>query len=292
MGLHARTRGTRSGGGSTTTADGDERASLRRNRWARNLGPRREPLSGHLGFYPGSKSSSWSSGRSFASTGSSAALSAGRDLEPSIRGLSLAQLGSWSSIVNPGNPPLYYSVLHGWLRFGDSEAALRIPSMVFGVLTIPLVYALGRTIRDHRLGLVAALLFAISPFQVWYSQEARGYSLVTLGATSAMWGSPTSSPPGTIGYLRATGWALLAYVFGTMAALLAHDTAVFLPIGANLLLLGWWWTHGRSRGAPCATGCSLRSRALPVGQLASGLPAPGRRRWGVLLDPRRPWAAC
>ena len=53
------------------------------------------------------------------------------------------------------------------------------------------------------------------------------------------------SPPGSIGSLRASGWALLAYVFGTTAALLAHNTAVFLPIGANVLMLGWWWTHGR-----------------------------------------------
>jgi mannosyltransferase len=160
--------------------------------------------------------------------------------------LSLAQLWSWSSIVDPGNPPLYYSVLHGWLRFGDGEAALRVPSMVFGVLTIPLVYALGRTIRDHRLGIVAALLFAISPFQVWYSQEARGYSLVTLGATSAMLGVAfLLRHPDRSGSLRTSGWALLVYVLGTTAALLAHDTAVFLPIGANLLMLGWWWAHGR-----------------------------------------------
>ncbi len=66
----------------------------------------------------------------------------------------LAQLWSWSSLVDPGNPPLYYSLLHGWLVFGDSETALRLLSALFGVLTIPLVYALGRTIRDHRLGIV------------------------------------------------------------------------------------------------------------------------------------------
>ena len=40
---------------------------------------------------------------------------------------SLAELWSWSTIVDPGNPPLYYSLLHGWVRFGDSEGALRVP---------------------------------------------------------------------------------------------------------------------------------------------------------------------
>ncbi|MGZ5297724.1 MAG: glycosyltransferase family 39 protein [Actinomycetota bacterium] len=159
---------------------------------------------------------------------------------------SLAQLWSWSTLVDPGNPPLYYSLLHGWLGFGDGEASLRLLSALFGVLTIPLVYALGRTIRDHRLGIVSALLFAISPFQVWYSQEARGYSLLTFGAASAMLGvAYLVRNPERSGSLRGAGLAWLSYVLGTTVALLAHDTAVFLPIGANVLMLGWWWTHGR-----------------------------------------------
>ena len=158
----------------------------------------------------------------------------------------LPQLWNWHSLVDPGNPPLYYSLLHGWLVFGDSETALRLLSALFGVLTIPLVYALGRTIRDHRLGIVSALLFAISPFQIWYAQEARGYSLLALGATAAMWGvASLLRTPERSGRVRESGWAWLAYVAGTTVALLAHDTAVFLPIGANALILGWWWTHGR-----------------------------------------------
>ncbi len=159
---------------------------------------------------------------------------------------SLAQLWSWSALVDPGNPPLYYSLLHGWLVFGDGEASLRLLSALLGVLTIPLVYALGRTIRDHRLGILSALLFAISPFQVWYSQEARGYSLLTFGATSAMLGvAYLLRDPERSGSVREAGWAWLAYVLGTTIALLAHDTGVFLPIGANVLMLGWWWAHGR-----------------------------------------------
>jgi len=157
----------------------------------------------------------------------------------------LSQLWSWSTLVDPGNPPLYYSLLHGWLVFGDSEASLRLLSALFGVLTIPLVYALGRTIRDHRLGIVSALLFAISPFQVWYSQEARGYSLLTFGATAAMLGvAYLLRHPERSASVRGAGWAWLSYVLGTTVALLAHNTAVFLLIGANVLMLGWWRMHG------------------------------------------------
>jgi mannosyltransferase len=159
---------------------------------------------------------------------------------------SLSQLWSWSTLVDPGNPPLYYSLLHGWLVFGESEASLRLLSALFGVLTIPVVYALGRTIRDHRLGIVGALLFAISPFQVWYSQEARAYALLTFGATWAMLGvAYLLRHPERSGSVAEAGWAWLAYVLGTALALLAHNTAVFLPIGANVLMVGWWWTHER-----------------------------------------------
>jgi 4-amino-4-deoxy-L-arabinose transferase-like glycosyltransferase len=158
----------------------------------------------------------------------------------------LSQLWSWSTLVDPGNPPLYYSLLHGWLVFGEGEANVRLLSALFGALTIPLVYAMGRTIRDHRLGIVGALLFAISPLQVWYSQEARGYSLLTFGATSAMLGVAylLRHPERSVS-LRGAGWPWLFYVLGTTVALLAHNTAVFLPIGANVLMLGWWWVHGR-----------------------------------------------
>ena len=59
------------------------------------------------------------------------------------------------------------------------------------------------------------------------------------------WGSPLSFATRNDPDLRGTAWAWLAYVLGTAVALLAHNTAVFLPIGANVLMLGWWWAHGR-----------------------------------------------
>jgi mannosyltransferase len=186
--------------------------------------------------------------------------------------LSLGQLWSWTDIVDPGNPPLYYSLLHGWVVLGDGEATLRILSALFGVLTIPLVYALGRTIRDHRLGIVSALLFAISPFQVWYSQEARGYALLTLGATAAMLGvAHLLRHPERSGSVRAAGWAWLAYVLGTAVALLSHNTAVFLPIAANILMLGWWWSHDREPRGFLRNW--LLAQLLVLGLWSSWLPA-------------------
>ena len=75
---------------------------------------------------------------------------------------------------------LYFLFLRfGSLCFGKSEFALRSLSMVFGVLSIPLAYKIGRLFFDRRVGLASALILAISPMHIWYSQEARGYCLST-----------------------------------------------------------------------------------------------------------------
>ena len=75
---------------------------------------------------------------------------------------------------------LYSLFLHLWsLFFGKSEFALRSLSTVFGVFSIPLIYKIGRLFFDRRVGLAGALILAISPIHIWYSQEARGYTLST-----------------------------------------------------------------------------------------------------------------
>ena len=77
------------------------------------------------------------------------------------------------------HPPLYYVVLHFWLSFGESEFAVRALSALLGVLTIAVIYALAAKLFDRRIGLVSALLLALAPLHIWYSQEARMYVMVT-----------------------------------------------------------------------------------------------------------------
>ncbi len=77
--------------------------------------------------------------------------------------------------------PLYHELLHAWrLFFGSSVPAARLLSMLFYLLGIPALYALGRLAYDRQIGLYAALLFSISPFMNWYGNEVRMYSLFTL----------------------------------------------------------------------------------------------------------------
>jgi len=86
------------------------------------------------------------------------------------------------------NPPLYYFVLHGWMQIaGISELAVRWPSVLAGVVSVSLTYALGRALLGHRIGWLAALFAAVNPFLIWYSQDARVYALLTALVLAATW---------------------------------------------------------------------------------------------------------
>ena len=79
------------------------------------------------------------------------------------------------------NPPLYYTILHYWIAwFGDSEFSSRLPSAIFGSLSILFIYMVGCALFDKKVGIISALVLAISEFNIQYSQEARAYSLMAM----------------------------------------------------------------------------------------------------------------
>jgi mannosyltransferase len=81
------------------------------------------------------------------------------------------------------HPPFHDLALHYWGYMGRSDFVLRLLSAVAGTLGIAAIYGLGRCLLDHRVGLLAAGLTAILPYQVFYSQEARMYSTLFLVTT-------------------------------------------------------------------------------------------------------------
>ncbi|HUV04024.1 MAG TPA: glycosyltransferase family 39 protein [Armatimonadota bacterium] len=100
-------------------------------------------------------------------------------------GESLAQVlsGVWHSAFHP---PLYFVIVHYWCLLGKSEIMLRMPSAVFGIAAIPLIYLVARRIFGPPVPGLSALVLALAPFHVWYSQEARMYSLQVLLALGSM----------------------------------------------------------------------------------------------------------
>ena len=86
-----------------------------------------------------------------------------------------------SMVLHETNPPLYFVLGWLWARvFGTGEVGLRSLSALVGTALIPIAYLCGRELVSRRAGLVAAALTALSPFMIWYSQEAREYMLLAL----------------------------------------------------------------------------------------------------------------
>ncbi len=72
--------------------------------------------------------------------------------------------------------PMYYIFIHFWMiPFGQSEFALRFPSIVFSILTLILMFFY---FKKSKLGISSLLLFMSSPFIVMYSRMGRYYSLM------------------------------------------------------------------------------------------------------------------
>lgn len=136
------------------------------------------------------------------------------------------------------HPLFYYSLLHGWLKLvGDSPAGARSLSVLFGVVTVGLIYLLGKRFFDESVGFSAALLTALLPFHVYYSQEARMYALLGMVAMATLFFFERAWQDGGRG-----NW--LAYPFFAALTLYAHNLGViFLAVIG--LWIGWQWWRTR-----------------------------------------------
>jgi len=75
--------------------------------------------------------------------------------------------------------PLYNLISFGWIRaFGNSELALRLPSAVFGILSILVIFYIGKELFNNKIGIIASFLLSINLTHIIFSQEARMYSLL------------------------------------------------------------------------------------------------------------------
>ncbi len=111
------------------------------------------------------------------------------------------------------HPPLYYLLLHYWMAIkGDSVYNIRLLSVLFGAGTIPIIYLIGKRLSNVVVGLGAAVLLAVSPFNIFYAQETRMYTLLAFNVAVASYAlvrlltDPRSTKPiGSqfLSYLRA-----------------------------------------------------------------------------------------
>ncbi len=152
------------------------------------------------------------------------------------------------------HPPLSFFISHVFLRLQDSDFFLRLPSVLFGVGSVFLVYRLVKMLTSVPLALATAWVFAISPLHVWYSQEARMYApllfVALLSTLCFLWAVETR---------RWYWWG--AYACTLALGLYVHAFMALQIIVHGLWLLLWfrhaWWAY-------CGTGVVTAVLAFPI----------------------------
>ena len=191
----------------------------------------------------------------------------------------------WQDLVpllsaGDAHPPLYYVLMKAWMGIaGASEAAMRLPSACFGVVSVALTYALMRRLAAAPVSLLAALMVGVSPFAVMASQEVRMYALLGTLALASTLALVVSCERG--GLLRWGGYALLA------AAMIYTQ---YLG-GLVLLAHGVWvaWFERRHLGAWLLAAGGAAVLYLPwvpalLAQVGHGNGSPWYSRGAVVLD--------
>ncbi|MCU0500587.1 MAG: glycosyltransferase family 39 protein [Anaerolineae bacterium] len=213
------------------------------------------------------------------------------------------------SLAQDKHPPLYYLALHGWTAlFGLGDVAVRSLGALIGALAVLPVYGIGKTLGGVRAGAFAALLVALNPFLVWYSQEARMFMPATTFALVGMYGAlrifacgsrirnsgaddsatpalpkgPKRSADVSVGNLQS---AILLIVGFTAALYTYLFSAFLLPVAGAWVLLGWWltrkepgagWRLGLGFGALAVVGLLFLPLARSAWLVSGGESTPGR----------------
>jgi len=170
--------------------------------------------------------------------------------------------------------PIYALLLHAWGSLaGDSEWALRFPSAIAGAATVPAMAWLATRWLGREVAVPAAWLTAGSPFLVWYSQEARNYSLLVLAtvvASALMLELRERVRPGR----------LAGYVLAAAVGALSNFAFLFaLPVHVR------WWFSGEGRARRLAW--SLAALVVLAAVMAPWLPQAFRTWDWSRLSPGR-----
>lgn len=83
----------------------------------------------------------------------------------------------WEKLSHHPYPPLFYLLNYLYLKLiAPTEFMIRLPSVIFGTLTIPVCFYIGKNFISEKIGLLAAFIFATSSSAIYYAQTATFYS--------------------------------------------------------------------------------------------------------------------
>jgi hypothetical protein len=134
-----------------------------------------------------------------------------------------------------------YSVLArlSVLAFGEHAWSLRLPAVVFGVASVPLLYLLGIAVSTRNQALLAASLLAVSYHHVWFSQNARGYTMLTFWALASTLFLLQGMRTGRRG-------PYAAYALASALGAYTHLTMLFVVASHVVICVGCAWRDWKS----------------------------------------------
>ena len=191
------------------------------------------------------------------------------------------------------NMGFYFVLLRLWDHASDSEAQVRLLSAIFGIATIPVVAAAAKRLYGGGAALAAAVVMALDPFDLWASQEARGYALVILLVTCSTWAFVRAAAPGAHSDADSGAPARARPYLWWALWVVASALAVYTHLYASFVLLAQWLSLAiRPRSVPwralIVSGAALAVLLVPMAVFLLSGPHGNidwiRGSWGHLRD--------
>lgn len=178
------------------------------------------------------------------------------------------------------HPPLWFGILWIWGKtFGYSEITARMPSVILGVATIYITYLIGKKLISKNGGFLAAILLALNPLHIYYSQEARMYALAAFAVALNIFLLVKVAKGEKVNLF----WLILSNLFIMLSDYVAYFIFPaeflfflffkkgllkkwFLSVGLAILFNIWWWPVFLQQ---LNTG-SVAASALPTWKFVAG----------------------
>ena len=137
--------------------------------------------------------------------------------------------------------PLYNLLAHASVAvFGESAWSLRLPACLFGIAAVWMVFVLGERLTSRLEAWAGMAVLATSYHHIWFSQNARGYTLLGFLALLSTWLLIRARESG-----RSRDY--IFYALACTAAVYTHLTMVFMVAGQAMALTADWVAKGGTR---------------------------------------------
>ncbi len=141
-------------------------------------------------------------------------------------------------IIRDPQPPFAVALYRGWFLLVGSmtEFGIRLLPALLNTIGIPALYVLGKRLTNHRIGVYAACLWAVHPFLIWHSQDARNYAIWVVFSTLALWTALRA-----LERRKRVDW-LLYITFAAITAYIYY-LELFLIFALNIYVLIYYWRN-------------------------------------------------